>query len=232
MMRYHLPLALLLAGCPQQPVIPATPSTAAGAAASTSSPASPAVAQAGPGPSSSLGPGPADGSLPDVNAAAGKNIPAGAKIRVSTTQGDFVITLFQETAPKGAAKFKALVDRGVYDGTTFHRVIPGFVAQGGDPLSRTLPAGDPRIGTGTSGDPVPDDFKNGLKHLAGAVAFAHSSAPNSSNSQFYVCFDRLESLDDQYIVFGQVTAGFDAVQRLTPTGKGTPDKILKAATEP
>jgi cyclophilin family peptidyl-prolyl cis-trans isomerase len=171
-------------------------------------------------------------TMADVNKAAGMTVATGKHVRFQTSKGTFEVVLFPKVAPKTVENFISLVNKHLYDGTTFHRVIPGFVAQGGDPLSRTLPAGDPRIGTGTSGDPVPDDFKNGLKHLPGAVAFAHSSAPNSSNSQFYVCFDRLESLDDQYIVFGQVTAGFDAVQRLTPTGKGTPDKILKPATEP
>jgi cyclophilin family peptidyl-prolyl cis-trans isomerase len=159
-------------------------------------------------------------------------VPNKYNIRFTTTQGDFLVTLFPETAVQASAKFKLLVDQGSYVGTTFHRVIPGFVAQGGDPLSATLPAGDPHIGTGHTGDAVPDDFANGLKHLPGAVAFAHSSAANSSYSQFYVCLDRLPSLDGGYTVFGQVTAGFDAVQRLTPTSSGkTPDKILRTTVE-
>jgi cyclophilin family peptidyl-prolyl cis-trans isomerase len=117
----------------------------------------------------------------------------------------------------------------VYDGTTFHRVIPGFVAQGGDPQSKTLPPGDPRIGYGTSGEDVPDDFNNGLKHLTGSVALAHDDRANSSNCQFYICLAPQPTLDGRYIVFGQVLVGMEVVQQLAPTASGgTPDKILKA----
>ncbi|MDB5101080.1 MAG: peptidylprolyl isomerase/peptidyl-prolyl cis-trans isomerase [Cyanobacteria bacterium RYN_339] len=239
-------VGLLAAGCPmtgsQTAGAPSTaPAVAAAAVPASVPPGASSAPAATPTPlisSPPLGPGPTGGALADVAAAAGKAVPNKYKIRFTTTQGDFIITLFPETAVQASAKFKALVDQGAYVGNTFHRVIPGFVAQGGDPLSATLPAGDPKIGTGHSGDAVPDDFRNGLKHLPGAVALAHSSLPNSSYSQFYVCLQRLPALDNGYTVFGQVTAGFDAVQRLTatsdatgkPTGK-TPDKILRTAVE-
>ena len=87
-------------------------------------------------------------TLAEVNKAAGKKVEAGKKVRIETTKGVIEVTLFPKAAPKTVDNFIKLAKKGFYNGTTFHRVIPGFVAQGGDPLSKTLPAGHPRIGTG------------------------------------------------------------------------------------
>ncbi len=239
--------ALAMAGCPApaqgpQIVLSSASPGAAGAtspaptALATRTPAAGPTATPVPAPSLAsrpLGAGPEGGSLADVAAAVGEPVKDQYRITFATTQGDFVVTLFPERAVKASAKFLALSREGVYERTTFHRVIPGFVAQGGDYLSKDLPPDAPAIGTGNWGDPVPDDFGNGLKHLPGAVALAHTSAPNSSYSQFYICLQRLTQLDNGYTVFGQVIAGWDTVQRLTFTEKdgkktgATPDRILK-----
>jgi cyclophilin family peptidyl-prolyl cis-trans isomerase len=233
---------LAAAGCPapaagpQMVLSSSPPGVAAATASPAATPAAAATATPFPIPSVSkrpLGPAPEGGSLADVAREAGGPVKDQYRITVETTQGDFVMTLFPEKAVKASAKFLQLAKDGHYDGTSFHRVIQGFVAQGGDHLSKELPAGDPRIGTGTFGEAVPDDFGNGLKHLPGAVAFAHSSAPNSSYSQFYVCQQRLRTLDGGYTVFGQVLAGFDTIGRLAlsekngvPTG-AAPDRIIR-----
>ncbi|MDB5099078.1 MAG: peptidyl-prolyl cis-trans isomerase [Cyanobacteria bacterium RYN_339] len=168
-------------------------------------------------------------ALDEVARSSGKAIRAIHRLSFQTSKGEISITTFPDEAPQAAAKFLQLVKAGVYDGTTFHRVIPNFVAQGGDPQSKTLPVGDPRIGYGTSGDDVPDAFANGLKHLVGSVALAHDARANSSNCQFYICLAAQPSLDDRYIVFGHVLAGLAVAQALNPTETGgAPDKITKA----
>ena len=173
-------------------------------------------------------------TLAEVNQAAGKDVVQGQRVRVETTKGSFTIVTFPEAAPKTVENFLNLAGSGFYDGVTFHRVIPGFVAQGGDPLSKTLPVGDPRIGTGGSDKTIPGEFNSGLKHLAGSVAMARSQDPNSASSQFYIAYQPLPSLDNNYAVFGHVVEGFDVVQKINPTERDgapitepAPDKIIK-----
>lgn len=172
-------------------------------------------------------------TLAEVNKASGKKVVAGKKVRIETTKGVFEVTLFPKAAPKTVDNFVKLAKKGFYNGTTFHRVIPGFVAQGGDPLSKTLPAGHPRIGTGDPGYSIPDEHGNGLKHLTGSVAMAHSAEPNSAGSQFYICYQPISHLDGGYTIFGHVTKGMDVVNKLAPTERdgaatqGKPDKMLK-----
>jgi peptidyl-prolyl cis-trans isomerase B (cyclophilin B) len=167
-------------------------------------------------------------SLADVNKAAGTKIEMGKHVRVQTTKGTFEVVLFPKVAPKTVENFLKLVKAGVYNGTTFHRVIPGFMAQGGDPLSKKLPAGDPSIGTGGSGKNIPDEFSTKVKHLTGSLAMAHSGMPNSASTQFYVCYVPQPRLDGQYCVFGQVTKGMDVVEKLNASAEGVkPDKMIK-----
>lgn len=118
--------------------------------------------------------------------------------------GEIRVELFPEDAPKTVASFVALANKGFYDGLTFHRVVPGFVAQGGDPK------GD---GTGGPGYTLPAEF-NARKHVRGTVAMARSAAPNSAGSQFYIAFAPAPHLDGQYTVFGQVVAGMEVVDRI------------------
>lgn len=177
-------------------------------------------------------------TIAEVEKAAGKKVVLGPTVVLKTTRGTIEIVMFPKAAPKTVENFTKLVKKGFYDGTTFHRVIPGFVSQGGDPLSKKLKAGDPQIGTGGPGYDIPDEHGNGLKHLPGAVAMAHSSLPNSAGSQFYITHRPIPHLDGGYTIFGHVTKGFDVALKLTPSERdgapntaAAPDKILKATVK-
>jgi peptidylprolyl isomerase/peptidyl-prolyl cis-trans isomerase B (cyclophilin B) len=115
--------------------------------------------------------------------------------------GQIRIELYSEDAPKTVESFVTLARKGFYNGLTFHRVVPGFVAQGGDPK------GD---GTGGPGYTLKAEF-NPRKHVRGAVAMARSAHPDSAGSQFYICFAPASHLDGQYTVFGQVVKGMEVV---------------------
>jgi peptidylprolyl isomerase len=134
--------------------------------------------------------------------------------------GEVVIKLRPDLAPGHVARISELANEGFYDGVVFHRVIDGFMAQGGDPT-----------GTGMSGSSKPDlkaEFSR-EKHVRGVCSMARSSAPNSANSQFFICLDDATFLDGQYTVWGEVTSGMDAVDAL-PKGEPprTPGKIVSA----
>ena len=129
--------------------------------------------------------------------------------------GEIRIELYPEDAPKTVESFITLSKKGFYDGLTFHRIVPGFVAQGGDPK------GD---GTGGPGYQLKAEF-NKRKHLRGTVAMARSQSPDSAGSQFYICFAPAPHLDNNYTIFGQVTAGMDVVDRIKPGDKMKSVKI-------
>jgi len=134
--------------------------------------------------------------------------------------GDVVIKLRPDLAPGHVEQITTLAKQGFYDGVVFHRVIPGFMAQGGDPT-----------GTGMGGSELPDikaEF-SAEPHVRGVCSMARSSNPNSANSQFFICFDDATFLDKQYTVWGQITEGMDHVDAL-PKGEPprTPGKIVKA----
>jgi len=130
-----------------------------------------------------------------------EGIPEGNHIKIETEKGEILIELYPDTAPNTVANFKALAGKGYYDGLVFHRVIPGFMAQGGDPDGR---------GTGGPGYSVKAEF-NERKHVRGTLAMARSSNPDSAGSQFYICYGEQPHLDGQYTIFGQVVEGMDAV---------------------
>ena len=146
---------------------------------------------------------------------AGAQPAAKAQTAVITLEkgGEIAIEFFPGDAPKTVENFVKLAGRGFYDGTTFHRVVPGFVAQAGDPLSKTLPAGDRRIGTGGPGHTVKAEF-NKQKHDRGVVAMARSQDPDSAGSQFYITLAPAPHLDGQYTVFGRVTSGMNVVDTI------------------
>jgi peptidylprolyl isomerase len=134
--------------------------------------------------------------------------------------GDVVIKLRPDLAPGHVERITSLAESGFYDGVVFHRVIAGFMAQGGDPT-----------GTGMGGSDHPDlkaEF-NAEPHVRGTCSMARSSNPNSANSQFFICFDDAGFLDRQYTVWGEVTSGMEFVDAL-PKGEppANPGKIVKA----
>ncbi len=137
-----------------------------------------------------------------------------------STGGDVVIKLRPDLAPGHVQRITGLAKDGFYDGVPFHRVIPGFMAQGGDPT-----------GTGTGGSELPDlqaEFSN-EPHGRGTCSMARTSYPHSANSQFFICFDDAGFLDNQYTVWGEVESGMEFVDAL-PVGEPPrePGKILKA----
>jgi peptidylprolyl isomerase len=138
--------------------------------------------------------------------------------------GDVVVRLRPDLAPGHVARIRELVEEGFYDGVVFHRVIPGFMAQGGDPT-----------GTGRGGSGKPDlkaEFSS-APHHRGAVSMARTSDPHSANSQFFICTDDARFLDNQYTIWGEVTEGMEHVDAL-PKGEPPrePGKIVKASLRP
>ena len=129
---------------------------------------------------------------------------------ITTAKGVIKFKFFCEDAPKHAAAFVELAEKGFYDGTAFHRVEPNFVIQGGDPLSRE---GSPAVGTGGPGYNMAAEF-NSRPHLDGTVAMARAGHPDSAGSQFYICLGTQSFLDGNYTVFGQVTEGLDVVHQI------------------
>ena len=133
--------------------------------------------------------------------------------------GEIAIEFFPDDAPKTVENFVTLAKKGFYDGTTFHRVEPGFVVQGGDPKGN---------GTGGPGYTIKDEF-NKQKHVRGVVAMARTQAPNSAGSQFYITLAPAHFLDGQYTVFGKVTSGMEIVDKVKVGDKMKSVKIVEVA---
>lgn len=139
-------------------------------------------------------------------------------LHMALEAGTVTIKLRPDLAPQHVARIKDLAREGFYDGVVFHRVIPGFMAQGGDPT-----------GTGTSGSSKPNlpaEFSR-EPHIRGVCSMARTANPNSANSQFFICFDDATFLDGQYTVWGEVVDGMDHVDAL-PKGEPprAPGKII------
>lgn len=151
------------------------------------------------------------------------------RLVIELKTGNVVIALKPEVAPNHVARITELAGKGFYDGIVFHRVIPGFMAQTGDPT-----------GTGMGGSDLPDlkaEFSP-EKHVRGTCSMARSANPNSANSQFFICFDAAPWLDRQYTVWGQVIEGMEHVDAIKKGGEhnngaisGDPDKMLKVRVE-
>lgn len=142
-------------------------------------------------------------------------------LTLSLSTGDVVIKLRPDLAPGHVERITQLAKEGFYDDVVFHRVIDGFMAQGGDPT-----------GTGMGGSKLPDlkqEF-NAEPHVRGTCSMARAMNPDSANSQFFICFDDARFLDNQYTVWGNVISGMEAVDAL-PKGEppANPGKILKAS---
>lgn len=142
---------------------------------------------------------------------------------LKTSMGTIVFKFFEKDAPKHVANFKKLASSGFYDGTTFHRVIPGFMIQGGDPNSKD--ADRSNDGLGGSGTNVPAEF-NANKHLRGTVSMARAQDPNSASSQFFICVKPTPFLDGQYSVFGQVLEGMDVVDKIVSVPRDARDNPI------
>lgn len=130
---------------------------------------------------------------------------------IETKFGDIELKFFPEVAPNHVNNFIELAKKGFYDGTTFHRVIPGFMIQGGDPNSKDH--NKARHGTGGPGYTVKAEF-NDKPHKRGTLSMARSSDPDSAGSQFFICVADASFLDRQYTVFGEVVSGMDAVDKI------------------
>ncbi|MBI2965997.1 MAG: peptidylprolyl isomerase [Chloroflexi bacterium] len=125
-----------------------------------------------------------------------------------TARGEFQARLFASEAPVTVNNFVALARRGYYDGVTFHRVIPGFMAQTGDPTGS---------GTGGPGYTISDEFNSKLKHDGpGVLSMANTGRPNTGGSQFFITFGATPHLDGRHSVFGKVSSGIDVVKTISP----------------
>jgi len=144
---------------------------------------------------------------------------------LETAKGTIRLTLFEKDAPKTVANFEKLITEGFYDGVTFHRVVPNFVIQGGDPLSKTLAAGNPRIGTGGPGYTIKcETAGNPNKHTPGTLSMAHAGK-DTGGSQFFITHTATPHLDGKHTVFGRVVGAEDmAVVNAIRAG----DKLIKA----
>jgi cyclophilin family peptidyl-prolyl cis-trans isomerase len=131
---------------------------------------------------------------------------------IQTKHGDIKIEFFPDVAPKHVENFKKLASSGFYDGSLFHRIVPGFVIQGGDPLTKSA-ANKGRWGTGGPGWNVKAEF-NKKPHSRGVLSMARAMDPNSAGSQFFIVLKDSNFLDGQYTVFGRVTSGMDAVDKI------------------
>jgi peptidylprolyl isomerase len=138
---------------------------------------------------------------------------------IELATGKVTVELRPDLAPEHVARIKELAGEGFYDGIVFHRVIPGFMAQTGDPT-----------GTGRGGSDKPNlkaEFSK-APFERGTLGMARSQSPNSANSQFFICFDRADWLDGQYTVFGKVVDGMDLVDRIAKgEPPANPDKMIK-----
>ena len=137
---------------------------------------------------------------------------------ISTTEGELVIRFWPDVAPKTVENFKKLAKDGFYDGTAFHRIVKGFMIQGGDPLSKS---DNEMVGTGGPGYKIKAEF-NDKPHVRGVISMARSANPDSAGSQFFICLADARFLDKQYTAFGQLVKGDDVLGKIgdTPTTRG------------
>ena len=147
-----------------------------------------------------------------------------------TDKGSFTAELYDQDAPGTVANFEKLVGEGYYDGIVFHRVIPDFVVQGGDPLTKELPMTDRRIGTGGPGYTIKcETAGNPHRHKEGALSMAHAG-PNTGGSQFFMVLSESNTrhLNGVHTVFGQITQGLDAMRQITANDVMTKVRVADA----
>ena len=149
---------------------------------------------------------------------------------LKTSDGEMVVEFWPEVAPKTVANFKKLAREGFYDGTLFHRIIAGFMIQGGDPLTKD-PSKEHLWGQGGPSHTVPAEFSN-RQHVRGVLSMARQTDPNSAGSQFFICLGPVERLDGQYTAFGKVIKGLDVLDNIgrTPVTRGPDGQLSKPKT--
>jgi peptidyl-prolyl cis-trans isomerase B (cyclophilin B) len=141
---------------------------------------------------------------------------------INTTEGTMVIEFWPDAAPNTVANFKKLAQKGFYDGTAFHRVIKGFMIQGGDPLTKDASKED-MWGTGGPGYQIKAEF-NDHSHVRGVISMARSQDPDSAGSQFFICDGNPTFLDHQYTAFGKLIKGDDVLTKIANTSTHPPDR--------
>lgn len=146
---------------------------------------------------------------------------------IETNRGTIVAELYDTDAPGTVANFEKLANSGFYDGVKFHRVVPNFVVQGGDPQSRELPAGDPRIGSGGPGWTIKCETKdNPRTHEVGALSMAHAGK-DTGGSQFFMVLDEgsTRHLNGKHTVFGKITQGLDVMKQIKQNDQMTKVRV-------
>ena len=149
---------------------------------------------------------------------------------IKTSAGEMTVEFWSDVAPKTVENFKTLAKKGFYDGTAFHRIIKGFMIQGGDPLTKD-PTAEARWGTGDPGYKIKAEF-NDRPHVKGVLSMARSRDPDSAGCQFFICLGTAPHLDKQYTAFGKVSKGLDVLEAIgnTPVSAsagGEPSKPQK-----
>ncbi|MGD2047475.1 MAG: peptidylprolyl isomerase [Gemmatimonadota bacterium] len=139
-------------------------------------------------------------------------------VTIETNHGTIVAELFEDLAPKTAGNFIELAEKGYYDGIIFHRVIDGFMIQGGDPTG---------TGRGGPGYTIPDEFGEGLAHTQPGLFSMANSGPNTGGSQFFITLAATPWLDGKHAIFGKVTSGLDIVQAIGKVATGMGDRPVE-----
>ncbi len=147
---------------------------------------------------------------------------------IKTSEGEMILEFWPDVAPKTVENFKTLAKKGSYDGTCFHRVIKGFMIQGGDPLTKD-PSKEARWGTGDPGYKIKAEF-NSRSHIRGVISMARSNDPDSAGSQFFICHGAPTFLDGKYTAFGKLIKGDDVLEKIATTAthpQDRPDKRME-----
>jgi peptidyl-prolyl cis-trans isomerase B (cyclophilin B) len=149
---------------------------------------------------------------------------------IKTSEGEMVAEFWPDVAPNTVENFKKLARSGFYDDTAFHRIVKGFMIQGGDPLTKD-PGKESRYGTGDPGYKIKAEF-NDRSHERGVLSMARSSDPDSAGSQFFICLAHVTQLDNQYTTFGKLVKGDDVLAKIgnTPVTRSNSGEMSKPTT--
>ena len=173
-------------------------------------------------------------AIASVNAEEKKPMNSANEVAViKTSEGEMIAEFWPDVAPNTVENFKKLARSGFYDGTAFHRIVKGFMIQGGDPLTKD-PAKESRYGTGDPGYKIKAEF-NDRSHERGVLSMARSSDPDSAGSQFFICLANVSRLDHQYTTFGKLIKGDDVLGKIgdievTMSDSGERSKPTKRVT--